>query len=727
MMRVPLYDGPQVLPSGAPTQLEPDVSAAQLAAGVGRPEEALGQSLQSAGQATTNVAIDMQDMANQVQVNAATNAARQAQLALTFDPNTGYKNLKGNAALQRPDGQALPDEYGQKFQDQLSNISAGLGNDAQKRAFGLQSNDMMTQFKGDVENHMLGEFRSYAISTQDGAIKIGSDTAKLNWDNPDKIAPAVASVQAAVYQSGQINGEAANETTAKMRTATSAIHSSVIGEALQNNNPEYALAYLNQNKGQMTADDLLRARGLVNKDMYARVADGTATNVVQGLRTSLQPSNIDRVTNITMGTESGGKDFNADGTPVVSPKGAKYSMQVMPATAANPGYGIPPAESDTPAAYNRVGMQLLNTMIQKYGGNMQMAWAAYNGGAGNVDAAIDAAASTGDAGGDWLSLMPDETQKYVATNMAKLNAPSGGAPARPTLQNVHDGIRASIAQQFGATPPMGVLNAALQAGTKQWEDLNKNIDAQGDAAVRAAQQTLIQNGGDFTKLPADQVAAVTQYAPGKMDDLSLFAKHIAKGENITNPTAFAQAVTHPQEMANMSDSDFVQFMTTNFSTSDADRLSKLRAGYVNGTADNSPKNIDNEAFNTAFNFKLNNLGLSVPKASDSVDVKAEYGARQQFARNVVYDEQMQAGHKFAPADITKSLDNLFAKNIAFKNTWLGVSTGDSTAPLMATTASGIPADTATALRASFAKRGNPNPTDSDLLGAYLKWKSSNGN
>jgi hypothetical protein len=117
---------------------------------------------------------------------------------------------------------------------------------------------------------------------------------------------------------------------------------------------------------------------------------------------------------ITSQAESGGRNYYPGGLAVTSPKGAKYAMQVMPATARNPGFGIAPALSDSPAEYNRVGHDYLAAMRQRYGGDMAKAWAAYNAGPGRVDASIAS------RGADWQSSMPSETRSYVASNLKAL-------------------------------------------------------------------------------------------------------------------------------------------------------------------------------------------------------------------------------------------------------------------------------------------------------------------
>jgi soluble lytic murein transglycosylase len=115
----------------------------------------------------------------------------------------------------------------------------------------------------------------------------------------------------------------------------------------------------------------------------------------------------DRLDQITMMAESGGNP-NA-----VSPKGARGLMQVMPATARDPGFGIRPSNGSQ-ADDVRVGREYRRAMQDRYGGDTAKMWAAYNAGPGRVDAAI---ARLGDR---WLEAMPAETRAYVARNRRSL-------------------------------------------------------------------------------------------------------------------------------------------------------------------------------------------------------------------------------------------------------------------------------------------------------------------
>lgn len=125
-------------------------------------------------------------------------------------------------------------------------------------------------------------------------------------------------------------------------------------------------------------------------------------------------------------TESGNQNFNPDGTPVTSSAGAKYAAQVMPSTAANPGFGIKPAQSDTPEEYNRVGREFHEAMRKRYG-DEEKAAAAYNAGPGRVDHAIAVANANGT---DWKQYLPSETKGYLQKVFAN------GVPQQGGMQKV---------------------------------------------------------------------------------------------------------------------------------------------------------------------------------------------------------------------------------------------------------------------------------------------------
>ena len=102
--------------------------------------------------------------------------------------------------------------------------------------------------------------------------------------------------------------------------------------------------------------------------------------------------------------ESRGRDYDTKGNPLTSPVGAKYAMQVMPATARDPGFGIKPAQSDSPDEYNRVGRELYSKLLDKYG-DPKLAAIAYNMGPGKTDKWLSSGAD--------MATLPSESRQYA--------------------------------------------------------------------------------------------------------------------------------------------------------------------------------------------------------------------------------------------------------------------------------------------------------------------------
>ena len=74
----------------------------------------------------------------------------------------------------------------------------------------------------------------------------------------------------------------------------------------------------------------------------------------------------------------------------VSPVGARGLGQIMPDTAAKPGYGVTPLAADLiddPEENLRFAAEYMRAMLDKYDGDYSLALAAYNAGAGAVDKA----------------------------------------------------------------------------------------------------------------------------------------------------------------------------------------------------------------------------------------------------------------------------------------------------------------------------------------------------
>ena len=123
---------------------------------------------------------------------------------------------------------------------------------------------------------------------------------------------------------------------------------------------------------------------------------------------------FDRVFNRLIQAESRGKHISEGGTLTTSPVGAQGITQLMPKTAANPGYGIAPVKDQSESEYLRVGRSYFKAMLTNFDGDYEKALAAYNAGSRNVRTAITKATKAGDAS-KWREHLPrgKETNPYI--------------------------------------------------------------------------------------------------------------------------------------------------------------------------------------------------------------------------------------------------------------------------------------------------------------------------
>lgn len=169
--------------------------------------------------------------------------------------------------------------------------------------------------------------------------------------------------------------------------------------------------------------------------------------------------------------ESGGRDYDASGRVITSPKGAKGMMQVMDATNLDPGYGVRPAQDDSLAERTRVGQDYLKAMIGNYGGDLIKGLAAYNAGPGNVDRALAAAQKAGSQ--DWMAFLPkpDETVPYVKRIVGNMAAEPG------MLDRIASAVLPSaqaqpVPDKLAADPLFQMLSGSPQGSTETSEKLS---------------------------------------------------------------------------------------------------------------------------------------------------------------------------------------------------------------------------------------------------------------
>lgn len=717
MPRVPTLDSFQVAANALP---QARVTAPDMPDIAGQQIQRDSRAMMAGGQALGQVALDMQQQANQLRVDDALNKAKEAALRLTYDKDAGFSNLKGINALERPDGKPLADEYGDNLKRNIEDIASTLGNDAQRQAFAMRSNDILTAMRGQAIQHEANEFKNYSLSVSDGIQSTALRDIGLNWRDPGVVTSAVERIRAETYRQAQLLGKSAEWQEAQARKLTSNAHKTALLSALEQNDATYADAYLRKFSGQMDADDILTVRGHVTKAMDARVGTAIAGEVMGKLAPRIQTGDAERAFNIALGTESNGRQFGADGKPLTSPKGAIGIAQVMPDTAPEAAKlaGLQWDENryKTDANYNRaLGLVYFQKQLQDNGGDLAKAYAAYNAGPGRLQEAIKKAEKNNRLAENdpaipmrsYADFLPAETKAYIAKNMREFEA-GKGQNTRPTLQEIDEQLRAD--PRLADNPAR--YRIAREEAERQFNEQTKAIKQREEEAVATAMRGIVENGGRYSDLPVSVRAALP---PKEIDNVIGFAQKIAKGDDTTSLWLYNKMAGNPDALARMSDNEFYA-LRRELSEADFKHFAQERAKRAgNAPGGNGPGDLNSQGIKQSLDERLRVLGIDpTPKDDGGKDAQRVGGIRK-FVNDYFLAAQREAGKKFTDAEVVQHVDQLFARNATFRGFF-----SNSSGSMLSMKAGDIPSSDKAAIEAAFKRQGVDNPTDAQILDIYWK-------
>jgi soluble lytic murein transglycosylase len=585
MPKVPTYDNFEVAQNNSPTSPFNTLMSVEAGALPGKQLAMVGQGLTSAGNDMAKVVYDIQKDANAVRVDDALNQAKSTALSLMYDKSTGFTSQKGLSALQRDSGKPLADEYLEKYQQSLSEIDSKLGNNAQREVFAAKAKDLMAQFHGAALKHEATEYQTYAQSVQEGTIKNSMNEIGLSYNNSATVDSAVQRITEAGTNLGRLQGKSPEWIEANNRKLTSNAHLLAIGAAIEKEDIKGADAYLAKYSKQMDADDILKVKAQIGKQIDVGLAYQSVDNAFSKLAPSIITSDANRAFNIAIGSESAGKQFDKDGKPLTSNKGAVGVTQVMPSTGPEAARlaGVPwneelfnrkmtgdPVKDNEAKAYNEVlGRAYFQKQLQDFHGNLAQTYAAYNAGPQAVKDYLNGTNISGKNPNkikteDGIPPFP-ETIAYVNKNMQAFNE-GRGANKKPTIKDVIDTVDA----EMGNASPQ-VKKIAQDYAISRFKNLEFSQTQREDESTAAAINGLLQNGGNFMALPADVRGNVPSEDMNRVID---YAKRVATGTQETNLEVYNK-LTNPVTLNNMSDAKFAT-MRTELSESDFKKFSDQR-------------------------------------------------------------------------------------------------------------------------------------------------------
>ena len=276
MPKVPTYDTFQVTP-----QVNPDVrvAAPEFQDFGGANAAKAGQAAISAGTAAARIGADIINDANAVRIDEALNKVNEAALALRYDKNDGFENIKGEAALNRKSGKPLAVEYKEKLDAAIKENSIFLGNDTQRKMFAIKANDLSTRFYAQANVHEVKQFTDYSLSVQEGSLKNAANAITLDPLNSENVKSNVEKINQAIYNAGKLKGLSAEQITATQAEALSGTHMNAVKALIDQENTDGALAYFKEYKKDFNGIQFAEAEKLLKQADVTKVAIAAASQL----------------------------------------------------------------------------------------------------------------------------------------------------------------------------------------------------------------------------------------------------------------------------------------------------------------------------------------------------------------------------------------------------------------------------------------------------------------
>lgn len=264
-MNIPKVEGPSVQLQGIPDAYE-QAPRALGQAGMVRAQQTV-DAANLAGKYAEAIQRERDEM-DQVRVDDALNKLRARQIDLTFDKDEGFTTQRGDAVMKRQSGKPLSDEYAERLNEERRKLADDLGNERQKRKFGMMANDVVTSFNGQVRKYEGEQVEVYKKSVATGTISLRNDEIARFYNDPARVDRALEDINAAVATLGKGMDSKAIQAE-QLRQGSNAVRGA-INSALAANQPVEAATLMKQFADRMTEDDRTAASKAM-KEMDTRM------------------------------------------------------------------------------------------------------------------------------------------------------------------------------------------------------------------------------------------------------------------------------------------------------------------------------------------------------------------------------------------------------------------------------------------------------------------------
>lgn len=260
MPRVPTYDefqaSPQVLgPARVETSFTPDMAAIP-----GRQQQAMGQSMMQAGNALAQIAKEVQTDVNDAATKEADNALSDQLRKVLHDPQNGYLNMQGkDAVTMREDAVKTVQQY---VQDGASNLT----NDMQRKVYMEVANRRAEMALQKIDVHASQQAMVFNKGETVSRMNSARKDAVANVDDPIAFKTFKDTMIQEANEVARITGFGEDSDTAKALRLeqTTALHSDVINDLVNNDRSDQAQKYFEKNVNEIDPEKRDDLKKLLN-------------------------------------------------------------------------------------------------------------------------------------------------------------------------------------------------------------------------------------------------------------------------------------------------------------------------------------------------------------------------------------------------------------------------------------------------------------------------------
>lgn len=151
----------------------------------------------SAGQEAVNAQMKMLAEMNELATDNALAKVKAFEQDLRVNPDMGYESLRGENALNRPDGQSLVDEYDGYLMKRANEIKDTLKNDVQKSLFSQRLESIRQTLRNKTGEHLLSEGQKWKETSLNSQIDLAANSFTLSTSDEERDAAIKRTIGAA--------------------------------------------------------------------------------------------------------------------------------------------------------------------------------------------------------------------------------------------------------------------------------------------------------------------------------------------------------------------------------------------------------------------------------------------------------------------------------------------------------------------------------------------------